>query len=71
MSMASKEHGHKAVHAFLWGLLPDNPVVVDQWGKKFKVSSGNAFRLLWHVGEVGNIEYRARGGNIQYRARNF
>lgn len=59
MPLASSEHRHEVVAAFLWGLLPDNRAVLDQWGKKFQVSSGNVFRLLWHVGEecAGAVQF--------------
>jgi HipA-like protein len=59
MPLASGGHRHEVVAAFLWGLLPDNRVVLDQWGKKFQVSSGNVFRLLWHVGEecAGAVQF--------------
>lgn len=51
MPLASSEHGHEAVNAFLWGLLPDNEQVLTRWGQRFQVSASNAFALLCHVGE--------------------
>ncbi len=45
------EHAHDRVDPFLWGLLPDNEIVLERWGRLFQVSSRNAFRLLTHVGE--------------------
>lgn len=51
LPLSKREHGHDPVDAFLWGLLPDNELVLERWGKQFQVSSRNAFRLLAHVGE--------------------
>jgi serine/threonine-protein kinase HipA len=50
MPLAGAEHGHAAVDAFLWGLLPDNERVLDAWAKQFHVSARSAFALLTHVG---------------------
>ena len=33
MPLARNEHPHETIEAFLWGLLPDNQSVLDQWGK--------------------------------------
>jgi serine/threonine-protein kinase HipA len=40
-------------------LLPDNEKVLDQWGKKFQVSSRNAFGLITGVGEdcAGAVQF--------------
>jgi serine/threonine-protein kinase HipA len=51
MPLAGAEHGHAAVDAFVWGLLPDNERVLDGWAKQFHVSARSAFALLTHVGE--------------------
>jgi serine/threonine-protein kinase HipA len=51
MPLTSLEHSHERIDAFLWGLLPDNPTVLDDWGRQFQVSPRNAFALLSHVGE--------------------
>lgn len=51
MPLPQREHGHPVVEAFLWGLLPDNPKVLDEWGRRFHVSPRNVFSLLEHVGE--------------------
>ena len=57
--LALNEHSHEIIEAYLWGLLPDNKTVLDQWGKQFHVSSRNVFRLLEHVGEdcAGAIQF--------------
>lgn len=50
MPLAANEHS-APVDAYLWGLLPDNPRILEAWGKTYQVSSRNAFRILQHVGE--------------------
>src|ERR1700735_3593527 len=59
MPLAAKEHGRAAVEAFLWGLLPDNELVLDRWAKKFQVSARNVFALISHVGEdcAGAVQF--------------
>tara|TARA_B110000003_G_scaffold269476_1_gene300544 strand:- start:91 stop:1428 length:1338 start_codon:yes stop_codon:yes gene_type:complete len=59
MPLSKNEHSHETIEAFLWGLLPDNQTVLDQWGKQFQVSPRNAFRLIEHVGEdcAGAIQF--------------
>jgi len=59
MPLVSAEHGHRAVEAFLWGLLPDNDTILERWGKRFQVSRRNPFRLLQHVGEdcAGAVQF--------------
>lgn len=56
MPLTLGEHGNSKTDPFLWGLLPDNEKVLDQWGRKFQVSSRNAFGLIAGVGE----DWRAR-----------
>ena len=59
MPMASAEHGHARIEAFLWGLLPDNDRVLENWGRRFQVSPKNVFRLITHVGEdcAGAVQF--------------
>ena len=59
MPLVVQEHGHSKVEAFLWGLLPDNEVVLQRWGQKFRVSPRNPFRLIENVGEdcAGAIQF--------------
>jgi serine/threonine-protein kinase HipA len=59
MPLAAKDHSHRTVEPFIWGLLPDNDDVLKSWGKKFQVSQRNAFDLLSHVGEdcAGAIQF--------------
>jgi serine/threonine-protein kinase HipA len=44
---------------FLWGLLPDNPRLLESWGRQFQVSPNNVLGLLAHVGEdcAGAIQF--------------
>lgn len=51
MPLASSEHGHDRIDAFMWGLLPDNRQILDGWAKRFHVSPRNAFSLIAEVGE--------------------
>ncbi len=30
--LAPGHHGHRKIEPFLWGLLPDNEIVLGQWG---------------------------------------
>src|ERR1035437_6149013 len=59
MPLASAEHGHARIAAFLWGLLPDNDRVLENWGRRFQVSPKNVFRLIAHVGEdcAGAVQF--------------
>jgi serine/threonine-protein kinase HipA len=59
MPLAATEHPHKPVSAYLWGLLPDNEVVLQRWSRRFQVSARNAFALLAHVGEdcAGAVQF--------------
>lgn len=51
MPLTAKEHGPASIEAFLWGLLPDNELVLQRWARKFQVSARNVFALIGHVGE--------------------
>jgi serine/threonine-protein kinase HipA len=59
MPMAAAEHGHAAVEAYLWGLLPDNEVILGRWAQRFHVSARNAFALIAEVGEdcAGAVQF--------------
>lgn len=59
MPLAAAEHGHRPVEAFLWGLLPDNQLVLDRWARRFHVSARNPFALIGEVGEdcAGAIQF--------------
>jgi serine/threonine-protein kinase HipA len=59
MPLTAKEHGSGTVESFLWGLLPDNEIVLQRWGQRFQVSPRNAFALISHVGEdcAGAVQF--------------
>lgn len=59
MPLTAAAHGHAAIEAFIWGLLPDNESILRRWGQRFQVSPRNPFHLLWHVGEdcAGAIQF--------------
>jgi serine/threonine-protein kinase HipA len=59
MPLALSEHGNAKLDPFLWGLLPDNSHVLDQWGRRFHVSPRNAFALIANVGEdcAGAVQF--------------
>lgn len=50
MPLAGSIHQQKAVRAFIAGLLPDRPAVLERWGRRYNVSPNNPFALLRHVG---------------------
>ncbi len=51
MPLVVAEHEHARIEPWLWGLLPDNEVILARWGQRFHVSPRNAFALLGAVGE--------------------
>ena len=51
MPLSKVEHGHRATSAFLWGLLPDDPRVVEHWARLHGFSRSDVVKLLAHVGE--------------------
>jgi serine/threonine-protein kinase HipA len=59
MPLALTRHGHAKIDPFLWGLLPDNEMVLDHWAQKFHVSARNAFSLIANVGEdcAGAVQF--------------
>ncbi|KAF0244778.1 MAG: serine/threonine-protein kinase [Planctomycetota bacterium] len=61
LPLAAVDHGHGATEAFLWGLLPDNELVLERWGRRFHASPRSPFALLAHVGEdcAGAVQFAA------------
>lgn len=59
LPLTSRTHEHERIEAFLWGLLPDNEIILERWGKRFHVSPRNPFALLSHVGEdcAGAVQF--------------
>ena len=51
MPLAAELHGDRATRAYLWGLLPDDEVVLAAWARQFGTSPLHAVALLAHVGE--------------------
>lgn len=51
MPLDRARHEHDVIDAFMWGLLPDNEITLDTWGKLHHVSPRNCFALLGAVGE--------------------
>jgi serine/threonine-protein kinase HipA len=51
MPLAAARYDHKSVSAYLWGLLPENSLVLDHWARQFQVSAADPFGLLEAVGE--------------------
>ena len=49
MPLAAVDHPHSAIEPFLWGLLPENELVLQRWGASFHVSPRNVFGLIAHV----------------------
>jgi serine/threonine-protein kinase HipA len=59
MPLAAKEHPHGVIEPFLWGLLPDNEIVLTRWAQRFHVSPRNVFALIAEVGEdcAGAVQF--------------
>jgi serine/threonine-protein kinase HipA len=59
MPLGTDIYGHRKIEPFLWGLLPDNEIVLGQWARKFHVSARNAFGLIANVGEdcAGAVQF--------------
>lgn len=59
MPLALSEHPNARIDPYLWGLLPDNEIVLSHWARKFHVSARNAFGLIASVGEdcAGAVQF--------------
>lgn len=51
MPLVIREHEHRRIDPWLWGLLPDNEIILRRWAQRHHVSARNAFALLSHIGE--------------------
>lgn len=49
LPLSARQHD-SGVEPYLWGLLPDNEVILDRWATRFQTSASNALGLLGHVG---------------------
>jgi serine/threonine-protein kinase HipA len=50
MPWVTVQHGHAAIEAFLWNLLPDSAEIQQRWAQQFGVRDKDAFALVRHVG---------------------
>ena len=59
MPITLAEHPNAKIDPFLWGLLPDNEIILGNWARKFHVSARNAFSLIACVGEdcAGAVQF--------------
>lgn len=59
MPLVGDEHPHGAIEPFLWGLLPDNDLVLRRWASSFHVSPRNVFGIIAQVGEdcAGAVQF--------------
>ncbi|MPZ36381.1 MAG: hypothetical protein GEV13_36450 [Rhodospirillales bacterium] len=59
LPLSHTEHASDAIEAFIWGLLPDNELVLERWAKSFHVSARNPFALIANVGEdcAGAVQF--------------
>jgi serine/threonine-protein kinase HipA len=57
-----RQHENPAVAAYLWGLLPDNELVLQRWATRFGTTAGSVMGLLANVGEdcAGAIRFVSR-----------
>lgn len=46
----SARHGHKEINAYLWGLLPENPAILDRLALDNQIAARNPLALLAVVG---------------------
>ena len=59
MPLTLAEHSNARIDPFLWGLLPDNEIILGNWARKFHVSPSNPFSLIACVGEdcAGAVQF--------------
>lgn len=59
MPPAIRNHGHKAIECFMWGLLTDNEETLRAMSREYHVSSQNPFALLSVVGHdcAGAVQF--------------
>ncbi|WP_156402410.1 type II toxin-antitoxin system HipA family toxin [Caulobacter sp. Root1472] len=61
MPLTGASYSGAAVGAFVWGLLPDNEQVIQEWARRFQVSARQPFGLIGAVGEdcAGAVQFVA------------
>ena len=47
----ARQYSHEKLHPWLWGLLPDNELILARWAQRFHVSPSDCFGLLAGMGE--------------------
>ena len=59
MPLTAAEHGDQSTRAYLWGLLPDNPDVLEWWARRYGISRHRVVELLARVGEdcAGAVQF--------------
>lgn len=59
MPLTAGAHAGAVVEAFVWGLLPDNELIIRDWAAKFQVSARQPFGLIGSVGEdcAGAVQF--------------
>lgn len=64
MPLLKREHPHERISPFLWGLLPDNDLLLERWAARFHISASNPFALLSVMGEdcAGAIRFVCKEG---------
>jgi len=62
LPLDAAQHPSGTIEAFIWGLLPDNELVLGKWAKQFHVSARNPFSLIANVGEdcAGAVQFVRR-----------
>jgi len=51
MPLVVRAHGDRVVTPWMWGLLPDNPLILQNWACRYGARLDTPFGLLSHVGE--------------------
>lgn len=59
MPLSAGVHTGAVVSAYIWGLLPDNFQIIQEWSRRFQVSASQPFGLIGAVGEdcAGAIQF--------------
>lgn len=59
MPLTGASYSGAEVGAFIWGLLPDNEQIIQEWARRFQVSGRQPFGLIGAVGEdcAGAVQF--------------
>lgn len=76
MPLTGTSYGHDVIGNWMWGLLPDNERTLASIARRYSISAGNVFALLWAVGEdcSGAVQFAdpdrisdlSQGGDIRW-----